>query len=184
MRAWVCVLVVVGAVSSVEGQDWDRADRATLRMAPSAFPDLPAAIRADLEQRGCTIPQPFTAKHPANVIKGRFTSADQVDWAVLCSRRRTSSIFVYRGGTTTTVLELASEPDRQSLQVIDGDGRIGYARALTVADVKYLRNRQEGSGGPMLPSLDHDGIKDNFIEKGSVVWYWHGGRWLKLAGAD
>lgn len=24
----------------------------------------------------------------------------------------------------------------------------------------------------------------SFIRKASVVWYWHGGRWLELAGAD
>lgn len=34
------------------------------------------------------------------------------------------------------------------------------------------------------PPPDHDGIKDIFVEKASVVLYWHGGRWVKLQGAD
>jgi hypothetical protein len=29
-----------------------------------------------------------------------------------------------------------------------------------------------------------DGINNIFVEKGSLVWYWDGGRWLKLTGAD
>jgi hypothetical protein len=53
-----------------------------------------------------------------------------------------------------------------------------------VADADYIRDRHESSGGPGSPQLDHDGINDVFIEKGSVVWYWYQGRWLRLQGAS
>jgi hypothetical protein len=37
---------------------------------------------------------------------------------------------------------------------------------------------------PKPPRIDHQGIDDAFIEKGSSVWYFRAGRWLKLNGAD
>jgi len=39
-------------------------------------------------------------------------------------------------------------------------------------------------GGPTPPQIDHQGIDDAFIEKASVTWYFDGGSWLKLTGAD
>jgi hypothetical protein len=34
------------------------------------------------------------------------------------------------------------------------------------------------------PPLDHDGIDDGVVEKGSSVWYWYRGRWLELTGSN
>jgi hypothetical protein len=48
-------------------QNWVKADLATTRLLPSAFPELPSPIQKELERRGCTIPQPQGATH-ANVI--------------------------------------------------------------------------------------------------------------------
>jgi hypothetical protein len=117
------------------------------------------------------------------VIRGRFTSATQTDWAVLCSIKRRSSILVFRNGSTTAVAELAAAPDFDSLQMI-GDGAIGYSRALGVADADFIRVHYQRYGGPNPPPLDHDGIDDVFIEKGSVVRYWYRGRWLELTGSN
>ena len=183
MFSWLFVFLVGGSMTSVRAQDWEAADRATKRLSPSVFVNLPRAIRTDLERRGCTIPQSVTATNPENVIKGRFTSPTQTDWAVLCSRSQTSSILVFRRGSVAAVVEIASEPDVNSLQVI-GEGRIGYSRALGVADVSYIRDHYRRYGGPKPPPLNHDGINDIFIEKGSLVWYWDGARWRKLTGAD
>jgi hypothetical protein len=36
---------------------WQRAERAIKRLGPSAFPELPPAIRRRLETHGCLIPQ-------------------------------------------------------------------------------------------------------------------------------
>jgi hypothetical protein len=183
MRRWIALLVTFVPINAAESQDWARADQATRRLAPSAFVRLPAAVRAELERRGCTIPQPFSATQPANVITGRFTSTAGTDWAVLCSRQRTSSILVFRGGSASAVAEIASHPDINFLQAIGG-GVIGYSRALGVADAKYIQDHHERYGGPKPPPLDHEGINDIFVEKGSSVWYWHRGHWLKFAGAD
>lgn len=183
MFIWLVVLLVGEPITSARLQDWDAADRATMRLAPSVFVSLPAVVRTELERRGCTIPQPFNATRPENVIQGRFTSPTRTDWAVLCSRSRTSSILVFRGGSAAAVVDIASEPDVNSLQGT-GSGAIGYSRALGVADAKYIRDHYDRYGGSKPPPLDHDGINDIFIGKGSLVWYWDGGRWLKLTGAD
>ena len=169
MGRWLLGVVVIGAVAAVSHQDFDRADQQTRRMPPAAFVQLPDAIRSDLENRECTIPQPYTSERPTNVVQGRFTSADQLDWAVLCSRRRASSILVFRGGGISTVDEIASEPDRKSLQTIDGDGTIGYSREITAVDAKYILDHCETFGGPKPPPLDHQGINDMFISKASIV---------------
>jgi hypothetical protein len=164
-------------------QVWDAVDRATMRLPPAAFSNLPAHLRADLERRGCTVPQWYAARTPVNVIQGRFSSQDQMDWAVLCSRARVSSILIFRGGSASAVREIAPRPDRDFLQHMGGMS-IGFSRGLSVATPKTIQYFHKNLGGQRPPPLDHDGISDAFIEKASVVWYWHQNRWLSLQGAD
>jgi hypothetical protein len=116
------------------------------------------------------------------VIHGHFISATATDWAVLCSRLRRSSVLVFRGGGVTKVDELAAEDDAGRLQVT-GPARIGYSRGIFAASAKDIREHNPNPENP-LPVLDHDGIHDAFIEKGSVIWYWATNRWLQLAGAN
>ncbi len=164
--------------------EFDRADLETLRLPPNAFMDLPAAVVADLEQRGCTIPQVWHAVEQSNVVWGRFTRSDQADIAALCSQDRVSSILVFRRGSTNDVVELAQKPDQGYLQGVGG-GIIGFSRSLGVVDSEYIRWHHEANGGREPPPvLDHDGINDAFVEKASTVWYWYAGEWLKLSGAD
>lgn len=173
---------------------FERADEETVRLAPDAFDNLPVEIQHELTARGCTVPQTYFAEYPQvsedleqdNVIRGNFTQAGQTDIAVLCSRKRVSSILVFRRGAAAEVDELASEPDSRYLQGI-GNGRIGFSRLLGVATPEYIRSCYEAlkeHGVPEPPPLDHEGIEDNFLEKASNIWYWHDGKWLGLAGAD
>ena len=164
--------------------DLEQADRATIRLSPSAFPELPGAVRRELERRGCVIPQAFSNRDPNNIVRGRFTSSTQKDWAVLCSRRHVSSILVFRGGSVTSVAELARWPDRNYLQNVGPGGVIGFSRELGVADPTFIREHHEWYGGPKPPPLTHDGINDMFVGKASVVWYWYARRWLQLTGSD
>jgi hypothetical protein len=178
-------LLILIALTCLTTLPATRADEEIPRLAPSVFKEVAASIRRELERRGCRIPQSFATKTPHNVIRGRFTAANRQDVAALCSKSGSSSILVFRGGSTTDVAELAKEEDRGRLQTIDGAGTIGYSRAIDVADPKYIRDHQERYSGPALPpSVDHDGINDIFVEKASVVWYWYGGRWWQLQGAD
>ncbi len=180
----VVLAVLQSAAAHASAQDrWDRANAATPRLLPSAFPELPAAVREGLEARDCRIPQTYGEDEPHNVIEGQFTEPGQFDWAVLCSRNDTSRILVFRGGLADAVDELHPVSDRNYLQVI-GNGRIGFSRFLAVADSAYIHKNFERYGGPTPPPLDHEGIADVFLEKASQVWYWYVGRWLQLQGAE
>jgi hypothetical protein len=162
---------------------WARADAATRRLAPSEFSDLPQPVRAELDRRGCSIPQAYTGGPPHNVVRGAFRSAGQHDVAVLCSRARTSAILIFWGGDPRSASEIAAQPDANFLQEV-APGRIGFSRAIAAASPESIRQRSRRYADPLPPSVAHDGIHDAFIEKASVVWYWHEGKWLQLAGAN
>ena len=183
------VLLLTLAATPLLAQDvWSRADSATVRAAPSRFPALPAAVRADLERRGCRIPQSAETGAPEplhNVISGAFTGKGGADWAVLCSVHDTSQILVYRAAAAAAFDSLARAADRNFLQTIDGAGRIAYSRKLMGASAAYIRSHANAYNGPTPPSpLDHEGIDDGFQGKGSEIYYYFGGKWLKLQGAD
>jgi hypothetical protein len=38
--------------------------------------------------------------------------------------------------------------------------------------------------GPKPPPINQQGIEDSFVEKGSVIFYYYEGTWLRLTGAD
>ena len=166
--------------------EWVAAEKAIVRLPPAAFPNLPASVRADLERRQCTIPQPdgeLDDPPPYNVIKGRFTSAQVVDIAVLCSKDGVSTILVFRGGSVKDVAELAESRDAGWLQT--GHPKpIVFSRAILPASPDAIRTYYKEFGGPQPPPLDHDGIHNLFVDKASIVHYWWGGKWLQLQGAD
>ncbi len=78
--------------------------------------------------------------------------------------------------------ELAVGPDLQYLQVISRDNKIGYSRTLVSVSPRMLRSRAAKNAG--VKGIDHDGIEDAFVEKGSTLWYWSGAKWLKLSGGN
>jgi len=170
-------------MQGLSSQAWSQADADTRRLAPSEFTDLPQPVRAELDRRGCTVPQVHTSGRPHNVIRGAFRSAGQRDVAVLCSRARTSAILVFWAGDPRNVSEIAAKPDAEFLQ-LDEPGHIGFSRAISVASADSIREHHRRYGGSEPPLLTHAGIDDAFVEKASVVWYWHQGKWLQLTGAD
>ena len=187
-RAWLLIWLVVGSTISrseilVQEHQWDVADLATVRLEPNKFPVLPATVQTDLVLRGCTIPQPWMADTPQNVIRGNFLAAGENAWAVLCSRQLRSSVFVYVEGFEAAV-ELNLRADREFLQVVTASGEIGYSRGIFTASPTYIQEKLELYGVPLSGNLDHDGINDAFLEKGSTVWYYSDGSWLQLPGAD
>src|SRR6266850_1103498 len=113
------------------------ADLQVTRLPPSAFPELPANIRRELERRGCTIPQVRADKKPQNVIKGVFTRKGQTDWAVLCSVNQVSTILVFRNASERNPSELARETDIDKLQAVAGNA-IAYSRAISGVGREYI----------------------------------------------
>jgi hypothetical protein len=167
--------------------EWSSADSMTVRVPPSAFPELPTSLVRWLTKCGCQIPQPYEQPkgEKANVIHGEFDHRGQTDWAVLCSQNRVSSIFVFWGGSPASVDTLFTAPDLNFLQEVD-PGKIGYSRLISRVRPSDIRKRYvvwaNGSKPPV--PLAHDGIEDIFIGKGSGVCYRYQGKWLELAGAD
>jgi len=165
-------------------ESWREADSATIRLSPTAFPRLPRQVRRSLLSRGCTIPQTFADTKPHNVISGEFAKRGQTDWAVLCSRNRVSSILVFWGGSARSVAEIAKGEDRNFLQVVGGNGEIGFSRSIIAVGRDHILNHFREYGGRKPPRIDHQGIDDGYLEKASYVLYYHRGRWLELQGTD
>ncbi|MBX3266904.1 MAG: hypothetical protein KF831_09385 [Acidobacteria bacterium] len=153
-----------------------------VRLAPASFKELPLLVVADLEARQCTIPQTFTKREPHNVVSGSFIKRGEVDWAILCSRNGVSTILVYPSGRVQSVHELGTGSDDGYLQVIDGEGTIGFSRKIDRASIDYVKRRLP----PSVPttSIDKDGIEDIFVEKASVIRYLYRGEWTEFMGLD
>jgi hypothetical protein len=189
--AWLLLaLVLAQADVSSDASSWTRAqweawiektDSEMIRLAPTHFHELPALIQRDLVTRGCTIPQVDDMTPPHNVISGYFHVPSRKDWAVLCSVGRTSRILIYQGGDVRASYEMpnSARPDRDWFQT-----GLGFSRAISVANAKTIVHYQKEFGGPEPPSLDHDGLEERFVEKASMIYYWHDGSWLELQGAD
>jgi hypothetical protein len=190
-RAWLVLSTAVVASAQFAPGDmkpWEEADRQVLRLPPNAFTQLPANIVADLNRRGCTIPQVpgdvgLETPDRQNVIKGEFAKAGQTDWAVLCSVNRVSSILIFWNGSVESVSEIEKRPDIDHLQGWDG-GRVIYSRHIAPATADFIAGHYEAYGGPKPPPLDHLGVDDQFVGKASIVQYFYNGKWLELTGAD
>jgi hypothetical protein len=179
---FACGLGLAGAQLPLPGAG-ARAGAETLRLSPADFLDLPPAVRAELDRRGCTIPQVHGEARPHNVVRGAFRSGRRTDIAVLCSRDGASGILIFWGTDFRSTDEIARQPDEGYLQVM-ASGEIGYSREIVTASPDFIRRQHERYGGAKPPALSHDGINDLFLGKASVVWYLHDGKWLQVAGVE
>jgi hypothetical protein len=184
LTLFIATAALCVAQTGRERDRWQIADAAVIRLPPTAFLRLPQNIVRELQARGCTIPQTFGNQKPHNVISGEFFRKARTDWAILCSRNRRSSILIFRSGSAQKISEIAKAPDSSFLQSIDENGRIGFSRAIGTVGRDYILKHYRDYGGPKPPPIDHQGINDAFIEKASVVHYYHRGSWLELRGAD
>lgn len=153
------------------------------RLSPRDFRLLPAAVVESLEARKCLIPQYHHDKTPHNVIRGSFTGAKQKEWAVLCSRRGSSSILIFQADTVKLVAKIADAEDDNYLQA-DVDGKLYFSRVISAVGKDYILEHYKAYGGPEPPPIRRHGIDDAFAEKGSVVRYFHRRKWLELQGSD
>lgn len=157
------------------------------RLAPREFHQLPQPIVRALEARGCSIPQLWTYddphfksefRKPRNVIRGSFRQRGQVDWAVLCSCEDSSSIVIFWDQRASGATELDRSRDEGWTQDVDGQGNLGYSRFIAKASPERILRDNPGV------KTMHDGIEEGFAEKGSTIYYYGGGRWTELGGAD
>lgn len=161
---------------------FDEAERHIVRLPPAEFEQLPRNLVRELERRGCAIPQDYT-KERGNVIRGAFKRPGQTDWAVLCSVNGFSSILVFWKGSEDHPAEMARAEDRMFLQVI-GDEEIGFSRRISAVGKQFILQQYRAHGGAAPPPIDHQGIDDMFLDKASVVYFYHRQKWHRLTGAD
>ena len=162
---------------------WDIADRETVRLQPSAFSQLPENIVVELQARQCAIPQIHSDPKPHNVISGEFQKRGQTDWAVLCSKDLISSILIFWSGSVQNPSTLERMSDKYALKGI-GNDNIGYCRYIDAVGKAFIEEHYRAYGGPQPPEIDHEGIANGIAGKGSIVHYYHNGKWLQLSGAD
>ena len=154
-----------------------------IRLRPREFRQLPAAVRRNLDTRGCTIPQYPGKQAPHNVITGSFIAKGSRDWAVLCSVNGRSRILVYRNGAAGKVDSLAPLADSGFMQ-LNASGVREFSRKIEIATPKDIAARAKEYGVPKPPSLDHDGIDDGYMDKASTVLFYTRGKWRELPGAN
>jgi len=176
-------LLFVLLLSLLQIDQWEKANREVVRLAPSSFSQLPNTVRQELERRNCTIPQLWNGHQPGNVIYGEFLKKGQKDWAVLCSVRLKSSILVLPEKSPQTAFKLEEEEDLYMLQGV-GDGKIGFSREISPVNEAFIRDHHLANEETKLSPLDHLGISDAVAEKGSVVFYYYQNKWLRLTGSD
>lgn len=182
-----CLLLGLPTLSSAQSPaEWQAAAQQIVRLSPAAFPELPVAVRQELERRGCRIPQlgPAFGSRRSNVVSGHFARAGQRDWAVLCSRADTSQVLLFWGGRPDRVKAWEGRADADWLQGM-GSAGIQYSQYLAVADSASIVTHAREYGGPLPPGpVTHDGLEAGFAEKASAIRYWQRGRWYELQGAD
>jgi len=177
-------MVLSGVLFTLLWQGQPQSIKAPIRrLPPRAFRQLPAAIVESLEARKCSIPQYPYINTPHNVIRGSFTGAKRNEWAVLCSRRGTSSILVFQADSAKLVAEIAPAKDDNFLQG-DEHGKPYFSRVIEAVGEDYIFEHYKAYDGPKPPPITHQGIDDAFAEKASVVRYFYRGKWLELQGAD
>lgn len=168
--------------STVTETPWAVAESRIVRLPPAAFPDLPADAAAALASLGCAIPQAWGSAGPHNVVSGTFATADQTDWAALCSVEGLSAIVILWGGSETCPTPITPPMrDGRFLQNTGVDG-IMFSRGIS-AIRPDLRFWSVPAGFPT-DSLTHDAISDAFFEKGATAYYCHRGAWLEFGGGD
>jgi hypothetical protein len=153
------------------------------RLPVDAFPALPATVANVLRTRGCTVPQPSPDGAPRNVIRGEFFTKGEGGWAVLCSVNHSTTLLAFRHDGDTSPEALITSEDKGYLQML-GENEIGYSREIRAVNRDFILRHYRAYGGSEPPPIDHHGIDDAFLEKASITWYWHQGKWLQLQGAD
>ena len=169
---------------SITGQITIDGREATYRirnLPVSSFPDLPPAVMAELDRRGCLIPQTFQAKRPENVIHASLERPGSTDWAALCYTQDANiSLLVFFASappenpsvvaTASWILRLAPH----------GPGKeYGFSWGIDPATPKQIRDAQAAMTHRP-PQPDHDAIADTVIDSRTVYHLYKDGTWTNV----
>jgi hypothetical protein len=145
----------------------------------NAFPALPARVAAELDRRGCSIPQTYEARRPENVVHASLERGGSEDWAVLCSSGGTVTLLVFFSSGTEPVV-LASAPETERLQKHDLSGVLGFNWGIDPANPDQVHQAQSGLA-PRPERLDHDALADAAVEHKTVYHFFAHGAWTLVA---
>src|SRR5215813_2278808 len=113
-------------------------------LSPGELSALPAAIKQELDNMGCRIPQAYEAQ-PNNAVQGEFAKKGQRDWAVLCSKGGSSKLLIFWGGPAKCPDPARVAPDQDFLNYQndrkpgaadprDPDTKVYFSRMIAVLD--------------------------------------------------
>ncbi len=146
------------------------------RLPVSSFPDLPARVVDQLDQRECLIPQSYAAHRPENVVNASLERMGSSDWAVLCSAHGTVSLLVFFASGSGSPIVLSSVPETERLQVHDPSGVLGFNWGIDPASPEAVHQAQSGMRRRP-PRLDHDALADSVVEHRTVYRFFFKGSW-------
>jgi hypothetical protein len=150
------------------------------RLPVNSFPELPEAVAAELNRRGCLIPQTYEAHHPENVVRARLEEASSLDWAVLCSKHGTVQLLVFFGSATPAApVVLASAQEKDRLQVRVGRDTMGFNWGIDRAAPEQVHEAQAGME-PRPAWVKHDALADSVIDRKTVYHFYDKGAWTLL----
>ena len=142
-------------------------------------PDLYAPIAAQLDQRGCLIPQTWQSHRPENVVHASFESSGSSDWAVLCSAHGTVSLLVFFGSAQAQPITLASTQETERLQPHGANGTLGFNWGIDRASPGRVHDAQAGLHRRP-PAPDHDALADSTLERRTVYHFYAHNAWMLL----
>jgi hypothetical protein len=176
---------MLDGIMLAEAQDLKKASiPSSVYRHPSEFKILSNDIIKILSEKNCVIPQSFNNNDTLlnNIIVGQFAKVGQLDLAVLCSSANKSNIIIFWGGTSSCP-PLREEAEDQ-MYIYKNGQKYEYYRAILTASRNYIGSRN--GKNPLVNDnlINHDGIEDAWLERGSVIHYCHNGKWLRLSGGD
>jgi hypothetical protein len=152
-------------------------------LPPSSFPALPTAVVAELNRRGCVIPQTYEAHGPENVIHGSFHGAGTTDWAVLCSVHGTVSLLAFFDGAAESPEVLATAAETSRLELNNGSGKLEFDWGIDVATPELVHEAQTGMRRRPA-KLTHDAVADSVIDGPTVYHFYSGNTWTTVETSD
>jgi hypothetical protein len=149
----------------------------------NAFPQLPPAIQAQLNQRGCLVPQTYEAHRPENVVNASLEHRGSSDWAVLCSVNGTVSLLIFFSSSASEPTVLASAPETSRLQAHGASNILGFNWGIDPASPEDIHEAQLNMHRPP-PRPEHDGIADSIVEGRTFYRFYSHGAWTILDTED
>jgi hypothetical protein len=149
----------------------------------SSFPELPEPVAADLNRRGCLIPQTYEAHRPENVIHASLERAGSSDWAVLCSAQgKVMLLIFFASGPDSGAawpLNFSTVAETTRLQPHGANGELGFNWGIDRATPQQVHDAEAAM--PLRPArLDHDALADSVVD-GRVVYRFYSNRvWTQV----